>query len=464
MVVKTIFRYGRRFEAGEVEISLLPGIPNLHIVGLPDQQIRECGIKLKAALRASGLKWPQGHQIVVNLRPSHSRKSCAGVDLAVALGFLSLTGQLAGDVKAKVESAIVYGEVALDGSVSAPFDASAVIRAAGRDRVLTGAGLSSTCDGEWLELEDLKRLEIVERRSELVWEERIRPPELVEISLPAAAVQPLLLALHMRLHVLLAGPQGSGKSTWARLLYSLTPPPDVAQWLELRDLFPEEIERLTWRPFEQPHHSATALAMVGGGVPVHPGVISRAHGGILLMDEFLEFNPLVLESLREPLETGFVEIARGGTRERLPADFQLIATTNLCPCGRLNPKNGRTCSYSNSYCRSVCDRLSGPLLDRFDLLILSHGWLEKCERVSNGEIRRRLKEITDFTKQRGPRGPESFDWVSDLELSYRRKRSLLQVARGLADLDFSENIQARHIGRANELVVKPMQEFDQFFA
>lgn len=464
MVVKTFFRYGRRFESGEVEISLLPGIPNLHIVGLPDQQIRECGIKLKSALRASGLRWPQGHQIVVNLRPSHFRKSCAGVDLAVALGFLSLTGQLADEIKAKVESSIVYGEVALDGSVSAPFDAGAVIRAAGGDRVLTGGGLSSIPDGRWLELKDLKRLEIVERRSELAWNERLRPPELVEIALPAAAVQPLLLALHMRLHILLAGPQGSGKSTWARLLYSLTPPPNVNRWLELRDLFPEEIERLTWRPFEQPHHSATALAMVGGGVPVHPGVISRAHGGILLMDEFLEFEPLVLEALREPLETGFVEIARGGARERLPADFQLIATTNLCPCGRLSPKKGRTCSYSNSYCRSVCDRLSGPLLDRFDLLILSHSWLEKGERVSSGEIRRRLQELTDFAKQRGPRELESLDGVSDLELSYRRQRSLLRVARGLADLDFSEDIRAHHIGQANELVVKPMQEFDQFFA
>lgn len=466
MVVKTLFRHGRLFEPGEVEISLLPGIPNLHIVGLPDAQIKECGIRLKSALRACGLKWPQGQQIVVNLRPNHFRKSGSGVDLAVALGFLAETEQLNDSVLQAVRECLIYGEVGLDGQISRPFDADRAIRFARTHRLLTGVGAVRYGDGEWLEMKSLADQELGVRKADQPLRLSFSAPERLDFELPLAAVTPLLLALHMRLHVLLAGPQGSGKSTWAQILYSLTTEPDHEQMRERFDFFPQDVESLRWRPFEQPHHTITAQAMVGGGLPVEPGVITRAHGGVLLMDEFLEFPGAVLEALREPLENGMIEIARKGAREKLPADFQLIATTNLCPCGKLNPQVLRSCSRTLGYCRSVCDRLSGPLLDRFDLMLLTADWLgaKAGPRLSMAEIEDRLHRVRKFAIHRGPMNFKAPDWLHELEHSYRRKRSLLRVARGLADLEESVEITPFHVMEAGKMVVDPISKFSQFFA
>ena len=151
MVVKTLFQHDSQFALGEVEIKLLPGIPVLHVVGQPDGHIRETGLKLKSALKSCDLAWPRGHQIVVNLRPSHFRKSSAGVDLAVALGFLASTGQLSEAVKSKLDQVVVYGEVALNGQVYAPPDLAAAMRAAAVP-ILTGEASAEVREGNWLKL------------------------------------------------------------------------------------------------------------------------------------------------------------------------------------------------------------------------------------------------------------------------------------------------------------------------
>lgn len=461
MIIKTIFNHGGRWETGEVEVQLMAGIPNLHVVGLPDAQIKEAGVKLKSALKASGYTWPRGHQIIVNLRPNHFRKSGPGVELAIALGFLALTKQLSPEVKSAALSAIVYGEVALDGRVLAPHDLALALRRA-KGPVLTGVAGESMREGEWWELDNLKNGCVAKKARFFDWENYWRKPALPDLKIHPEAARALLLASHMNLHVLLAGPQGSGKTTWAKILYSLSETPSVDLFLEREEwIGPEE---LRWRPFEQPHHSITPLAMVGGSHPIQPGVVSRAHGGMLVMDEFLEFHPQVLENLREPVESGHVEIARKGSRERIPARFQLIGTTNLCPCGKLYPNCNEKCQRPLNVCRSVIHRLSGPMLDRFDILLLSHQWNKTGERVPVSALAGQLGEMREFRDKRGPSLVSLPGWVDTLHLTFRRQNSLLRVARAIADLEEAPVVESRHFQEASKLVLHPIDDLESMFA
>jgi magnesium chelatase family protein len=464
MIVKTLFKQNGYLEAGWVEVKLLPGIPQLHIVGLPDAGLREAGIKLKSALRSAGFDWPKGQQIVVSLRPVNFRKGGAGADLAIALAYLAITDQLSKEVRTLLEDSYVYGEVALNGDVLAPADLSQAIRAARSKNILTGALQTEVREGRWTELARLNDSEVRLREKVFDWDSYWQRPELEEVSLHEKAAQALMLSLHMELNVLVAGPQGSGKSTWGRLLHGLTQPPDVDKMRVLAEQFGDEVLDSRWRPLEQPHHTITPIAMIGGGLPLVPGVISRAHGGVLLMDEFLEFHSSVIEALREPVEAGYVELARKGSRERFPARFQLIGTTNLCRCGKLQPGKSPNCVFNLLHCRAVTARLSGPILDRFDLLALSHEWLSSGRQVSLAEIREKLERALMFRANRKTEGlGDAIGWVNELGVSHRRRKSILKVARGLADLEESEYVLGPHRMEAFDLVVTPMLKIREVF-
>lgn len=464
MIIKTIFNHGGQWERGEIEIHLLPGIPNLHVVGLPDAQIKESGIKLKSALKSCGFSWPKGSQIIVNLRPNHFRKSSAGGELAIALGFLAKTNQLSETVLAAAKRAYVYGEVALDGRVIAPHDLASALRTANGEEVLTGVVGENVREGLWSEISGLKSEEVLRKQRFFDWENFWQPPKPMGFPLHPEAAKLLLLAAHMKLHVLLAGPQGSGKSTWAKTLYSLTEPPDPDLYIEREALIGRE--ELRWKPLEQPHHSLTPLAMVGGGYPIAPGVISRAHGGILVMDEFLEFDSAVLENLREPLETGRIEIARKGAREILPAKFQLIGTTNLCPCGQAAPGEDLNCPhFFRRKCSSIVHRLSGPLLDRFDLLGISHNWIDRSEKmIPVSDVKKTLARLAAFRKLRGADEVEIPSWVDEQNLSYRKRSSIAKVARGLADIEDMKNVESKHFAEAIRLVQAPITALQELFS
>lgn len=464
MIIQTLFKQNGQLEPGRVEVKLLPGIPQLHIVGLPDATLREAGIKLKSALRSSGFEWPQGQQIVVSLRPVNFRKGGAGVDLAIALAYLAMTDQLSGEVRDLLHDSYVYGEIALNGDVFAPSDLTQAIHAAGDRKILTGVLQKEVREGKWLELARLDQSEIHFRERIFNWDSFWQRPDLQSITLHEKAAQALLLTLHMNLNVLLAGPQGSGKTTWGRILHALSSPPDVEKMRTLSDLFGDEVLDSRWRPLEQPHHTITPIAMIGGGFPLMPGVISRAHGGVLIMDEFLEFHSSVIECLREPVEAGFVELARKGSRERFPAQFQLVGTTNLCRCGKLQPGKPSNCSFSLLHCRAVTARMSGPILDRFDFLSLSHEWLGPGKQFTLDEIREKFKKAQKFRSERTLEGlGDAIEWVNELGVSHRRRKSILKVARGLADLDGSEYVQGPHRMDAFDLVVTPMLKIREMF-
>lgn len=497
MIVKTLFKrqgfHQTDYELGEVEVQLLPGIPMLHVIGLPDTAMRESGIRLKSALRSCGLKWPKGHQIVVNLRPSYVRKASSGIDLAIALGFLALTGQLPPEIKEQVVRSVIYGEVTLNGEIYAPRDVNRVLSAVSRidaiqkerGQLLTGAldksvqarALSSV---EWLEISGLLEPQLRRQKCLFGWRDRLRAPQFPEdLHFPESAARLMALSVHSSCHVLVAGPQGSGKSTWARAFYALTPAPSDKAVNDLAELFGDALfDSLHWRPCEQPHHTVTTQAMVGGGVPLQPGIITRAHGGVLIMDEFLEFPPAVLEALREPMENGVIEVARKGVRARFPAQFQLVATTNLCPCGQLEPRLGKQeCSRGARYCRSVCARLSGPVLDRFDLLVFSHDWLSAVRNrermVSFSQMREWVHRLSEFARKREPvefgvsrkaTHLESYTQYSELQISHRRRQSMLRIARALADFEEEYEVKDRHLAQAAELTQAPMDSLRQIFA
>lgn len=464
MIIKTLFQNHGKLEPGLVEVKLLPGIPHLHVVGLPDASIKEAGIKLKSAIRSCGLEWPAGMQIIVSLRPNDFRKSGAGVDLPIALGYLAATDQLPDGLRERVSNHVVYGELALNGDIFAPMDIQRALRVVDGP-LLTGKLQGPLREGRWMQMTKLSDSSAHPCQRQFDWNKVWQRPNLSDLEVHERAAQDLVLASHMNLNVLLAGPQGTGKTTWAKLLHAMTPTPKISDIHTREALFGESTVHLPWRPLEQPHHTATPQAMIGGGNPVEPGLISRAHGGVLIMDEFLQYHAEVLESLREPVESGQVEIARRGSRETFPARFQLIGTTNLCPCGKLNPMGlGRSCSYSLIRCRSTLGRLSGPLLDRFDFLSLSHEWTGKGPRIHVNEIFKRVERARAFAAECGDREYPGPGWMKDLEMNHRRRRSMALVARGLADLDECREVQPRHTQRAFDLVVTPMLKLKEIFA
>jgi len=363
-----------------VEVDLANGLPSFAIVGLPEAVVKESKDRVRAAITNSGFSMPNG-RITVNLSPADLPKEGGRFDLPIAIGILLASEQL----PKKLERCELYGELSLSGEVRPVKGAllAAVAAARAGHSVIVPpanaaeAGLVAQCPvaaadhllGVAGHISGAKPMAFVRGATPSYAPQE--PPDLNEVRGQNLAKRALEIAAAGQHSLLFIGPPGTGKSMLAQRLPGLLPPMSEAEALEnaaVRSIAGIKIELAQWRrrPFRNPHHTASAIALVGGGAVPRPGEISLANNGILFLDELPEFDRRVLEVLREPLETGCITVSRAARQAEFPASFQLIAAMNPCPCGYLGDAAGR-CRCSADRVDKYRSRISGPLLDRLDM-------------------------------------------------------------------------------------------------
>jgi len=494
--VATVAFEGIEACAVDVQVQVAPGLPAFNIVGLPDKAVSEAKERVRAALIACGLALP-ARRITVNLAPADVPKEGSHYDLPIALGLMAAIGALPSDA---VTGYTVLGELGLDGSIAAV--AGVLPAAIGANARGQGLICPQPCGPEaaWASPEidivaarsliqlanHFKGTQVLTRPQPKIRELDGVPLDLADIKGQESAKRALEVAAAGRHNLLMVGPPGAGKSMLAARLPSILPPLLPAELLEVSMIasVAGEIEggALTnRRPFRSPHHSASMPALVGGGLRARPGEISLAHNGVLFLDEMPEFSAQVLDSLRQPLETGEVAIARANHRITYPACFMLVAAMNPCRCGRANDPGFACRRGPNARCAAEYQgRLSGPLLDRIDLhievpavtaadLILpppSEGSREVAARVARArdiQLQRYgalgLDHVRTNAQAAGPvledvaRADKAGlsllrDAADAMQLSARGYHRVLRVARTLADLDGLEHVGRVHLAEA----------------
>ncbi|MCB1894354.1 MAG: YifB family Mg chelatase-like AAA ATPase [Zoogloeaceae bacterium] len=468
-----------------VETHLANGLPAFSLVGLPDTEVREARDRVRAALQTCGFDFPQ-RRIIVNLAPADLPKEGGCFDLPIALGILAASGQIDGSALAAHEFA---GELSLSGELRPVRGALALAwRAAdcGRTLVLprrSAAEAARVDDARVLAADDLLAVcaHLNGRRALAppVAETSVPGPsypDLAEVRGQAQARRALEIAAAGQHSLLMVGPPGSGKSMLAARLPGLLPPMDRRAALESAAIQSVEgaFDPARWRrrPFRHPHHTASAAALVGGGAHPRPGEISLAHEGVLFLDELPEFDRRVLESLREPLETGEVTVSRAARRATFPARFQFVAAMNPCPCGHLGDVR-RHCRCTPDQIARYRGKLSGPLLDRIDLVVevpalagdellsvstaessaevavrVAGAWRRQQQRQGGANARLAAGEV-DIRCAPDEAGRKLLRAAGErLGLSARAHHRVLRVARSIADLAGVEAIGAAQVAEA----------------
>ncbi|MBU1209901.1 MAG: YifB family Mg chelatase-like AAA ATPase [Alphaproteobacteria bacterium] len=491
--ISTLAFVGFEARAVEVQVRITPGQQAFMIVGLPDKAVGESRERVRNALHAVGLGLPYKH-LTVNLAPADLPKEGSHYDLAIALALMAAMGAISPEA---IAGYAAVGELALDGAireVPGALPAAIGANAMGKGLICPAAcGPEAAWASEDMDLlapehllslvNHFKGYQILSRPKPNVAAASGPMPDLKDIKGQESAKRALEVAAAGGHNLLMIGPPGSGKSMLASRLPSILPPLTPEEMLEVSMMHSLAGELMggklaTERPFRQPHHSASMAALVGGGSRPRPGEVSLAHLGVLFLDELPEFTAQVLDSLRQPLETGETVIARANHRIAYPSRIQLVAAMNPCRCGGASP--GQSCKRGPRCAEDYQARISGPLMDRIDLQIevpavsaadlvlpaASEGSFEVGRRVEAAR-RRQLDRFSALGAKKVRTNAECSGQLLEqvampdeagmalmrqaaetLGLSARGFHRTLRVARTLADLEAADNVSRMHIAEA----------------
>jgi magnesium chelatase family protein len=469
-----------------VEVHISNGLPSLSIVGLPETAVRESKDRVRGAILNSQFEFP-ARRITINLAPADLPKDGGRYDLPIALGILAASGQIPDTALTNYEFA---GELALSGElrgVHGILPMTLQSRNAGRTVVVPGANAAEAALVTTATVHAPQHL--LEITAHLGGDHELPcpattcmpytaapVPDLADVRGQHQARRALEIAAAGGHSLLMIGPPGTGKSLLASRLPGILPPLSEEEALEcaaITSISGQAVRPDNWRQrrFRSPHHTASAVSLVGGGSIPRPGEISLAHNGVLFLDELPEFDRKVLEVLRAPLETGHILISRAARQATYPARFQLISAMNPCPCGYIGDPSGR-CNCTAEQVSRYRQKISGPLLDRIDLHVevprQSFQELDGPAGESSEQVRQRVIDARCIQQQRNTTLNSRLDnrqlgvccelassdrrllqqALEKLNLSARAMHRILKVARTIADLDTAQQIRTQHLGEA----------------